>query len=150
MSYDNSLHGSDESNNIKHNRRALIFNLLYAADAHNYESSLESIAENLSICLDCNIDNDIFQEAKSIIEDKDSIDQKIRPFISSNWKPERISVITRLILRFGAWELINTDLSSAIVINEAVELAKCYAERDAYKFINGILDEFNKKYLKKT
>jgi transcription termination factor NusB len=28
-----------------------------------------------------------------------------------------------------------------IIINEAIELSKCFAEKDAYKFINGILDE---------
>jgi len=32
----------------------------------------------------------------------------------------------------------------AIVINEAIELAKCFSEDDAYKFVNGILDELVK------
>jgi N utilization substance protein B len=39
-----------------------------------------------------------------------------------------------------------TDTSPTIIINEAVELAKCFAEKDAYKFVNGILDEALKKY----
>jgi N utilization substance protein B len=39
------------------------------------------------------------------------------------------------------WELFHTDMPTSIVINEAVELAKCFSEKDAYKFVNGILDE---------
>ena len=43
------------------------------------------------------------------------------------------------------WELTNTEMHPTIVINEAVELAKCFSEKDAYRFVNGILDEFIKK-----
>jgi N utilization substance protein B len=39
------------------------------------------------------------------------------------------------------WELKKGDPAASIVINEAIELAKCFAEKDAYKFINGVLDE---------
>jgi N utilization substance protein B len=39
------------------------------------------------------------------------------------------------------WELESRTVSHSIVLNEAIELAKCFAEKDAYKFINGILDE---------
>ena len=35
----------------------------------------------------------------------------------------------------------HTDTASTVIINEAIELAKAFSEKDAYKFINGILDE---------
>ncbi len=52
---------------------------------------------------------------------------------------------TRLILRIGVWEMKYTKTDSTVVINEAVELAKCFAEGEAYKFVNGILDEWSKR-----
>ena len=36
-------------------------------------------------------------------------------------------------------------MPAKVAINEAIELAKCFAEKDAYKFVNGILDEAVKK-----
>ncbi|EPO9350444.1 transcription antitermination factor NusB, partial [Campylobacter coli] len=48
--------------------------------------------------------------------------------------------IERAILRLGAYELLFTDTPNAIVINEAIELAKELANDNSPKFINGVLD----------
>lgn len=63
----------------------------------------------------------------------------------ANWRIERIGVCTRLILRIAAWELLHTEIEPRVVINEAIELAKCFCERDAYRFVNGVLDEALKR-----
>ncbi|HML19849.1 MAG TPA: transcription antitermination factor NusB, partial [Candidatus Dependentiae bacterium] len=57
------------------------------------------------------------------------------------WRFDRLGVCTKLILRLAVWELLHADEPHNIIINEAIELAKCFSEDDAYKFINGILDE---------
>jgi N utilization substance protein B len=49
----------------------------------------------------------------------------------------------------ASWELLETDTPSTIVINEAIELAKAFSEKDAYKFINGVLDQAVKNLAKK-
>jgi N utilization substance protein B len=49
----------------------------------------------------------------------------------------------------GLWELLNTDTDPRIVMNEAIELAKCFAEDDAYRFINGLLDRAVKEGVKR-
>jgi N utilization substance protein B len=41
--------------------------------------------------------------------------------------------------------LKSTDLDVPVVINEALELAKIFAEKDGYKFVNGVLDEWAKR-----
>ena len=41
--------------------------------------------------------------------------------------------------------MLHTATPHRIIINEAIELAKCFSEKDAYKFINGILDEAVRK-----
>ncbi|EOX5888057.1 transcription antitermination factor NusB, partial [Campylobacter coli] len=53
---------------------------------------------------------------------------------------EKLGHIERAILRLGAYELLFTDTPNAIVINEAIELAKELANDNSPKFINGVLD----------
>lgn len=131
----------------KREKRSLIFHLLYAAEAFDYQVSLESVVDNFNrgFGLDIPFDSDVFLTVQSIIEKRELLDQECKPLLS-NWRFERLGMCTKLILRFALWELQETDINSTIVINEAVELAKCFAEKDAYKFVNGILDEALKKF----
>ena len=63
-----------------------------------------------------------------------------------NWRPERMAVLDRLILRMAVCELMrDVDTPPAVVINEALELARRFSTEDAVKFINGILDAIRKK-----
>ena len=48
--------------------------------------------------------------------------------------------VDRNILRIAAYELMFTDLSHAIVIDEAVNLAKEYSTAGSGRFVNGVLD----------
>jgi N utilization substance protein B len=124
-------------------QRSLTFHLLYAMDAFAYDVSLEYITQNLMRGFGYEVQprDKVFQVAGQVIAYRNSIDQEIYPLLQ-NWKFERIGVATRLILRYALWELLYTDLDVTIVINEAIELSKCFAEHDAYRFINGILDQW--------
>ena len=82
--------------------------------------------------------------AQAVIDARHELDDAIKPYLM-NWRFDRISVCAKLVLRLAFWELLNTDVAPTIVINEAIELAKCFAEADAYRFINGVLDSFVKK-----
>lgn len=131
-------------------QRSLIFHLLYAIDAFDYDVSLESIVDNIERGFNLLISRDsfVFKTANSIVENRDKIDKFLIPFIE-NWKFDRLGICTKLVLRYSAWELLYTDTDAVIVINEAIELAKSFAEKDSFKFINGILDEIAKKNLSK-
>lgn len=142
---DNSANNADiilYKNLSRREIRSLIFQLLYAAEGHEYQDSLESIAANISrgYGVEIPVDSAAFQATQAIISNRDDLDKHIMPFLH-NWRFDRIGCCTKLILRFAMWELFYTDTPESIVINEAVELAKCFSEKDAYKFINGILDE---------
>jgi len=128
-------------------QRSLIFHLLYAMDAFAYEATLEGVAENLSRGFGYIIkpEDPVFQRARAVIDAREELDQIIAPLLEK-WRLERVGLATRLILRFALWELKNTQEHSVVVINEAVELAKCFAEFEAYKFINGILDRWAKEH----
>jgi len=65
---------------------------------------------------------------------------------SERWRPERMAVVDRLILRMAACEMLRDDETPApVVINEALELARTFSTEDAVKFINGLLDGMRKK-----
>jgi transcription antitermination protein NusB len=65
---------------------------------------------------------------------------------AEHWRPERMAVLDRLILRLAACELLQQKgTPPAIIINEALELARTFSTEDAVKFINGMLDGIRKK-----
>ena len=130
--------------------RALIFYLLYAIEAFDYQESLAAIVDNFNrgFNMDIPMDSEVVHAAQEIIDQRDSLDELYTPLLS-NWRFDRIGVSTKLILRFATWELQNSDTDHRIVINEAVELAKRFAEKDAYKFVNGILDRLVKEIIAK-
>ena len=67
------------------------------------------------------------------------LDEKISAYLSEGWSLERLSKVDHAILLLSAYELLHTDLSASIAINEAVELANSYSTDKAGAFINGVL-----------
>lgn len=76
---------------------------------------------------------------EGIIKNLDDIDKNLNPYLNEN-EIEKLGHIERAILRLGAYEILFTDTPNAIVINEAIELAKELANDNSPKFINGVLD----------
>ncbi|EAH5992467.1 transcription antitermination factor NusB [Campylobacter coli] len=76
---------------------------------------------------------------EGIIKNLDDIDKNLNPYLNEN-EIEKLGHIERAILRLGAYELLFTYTPNAIVINEAIELAKELANDNSPKFINGVLD----------
>jgi len=84
--------------------------------------------------------------AIGVFENLDTIDQKISSFLSKGWRIERISRVVLAILRLSAYELmfLDDDVPSSVSINEAIELAKKYGDKDDYSFVNGVLANLNR------
>ncbi|EAI1265617.1 transcription antitermination factor NusB [Campylobacter coli] len=74
-----------------------------------------------------------------ILDNLNNIDETLNSFLNDN-QITALGHVERAILRLGAYELLFTDTPSAIVINEAIELAKELANDNSPKFINGVLD----------
>jgi transcription antitermination protein NusB len=65
---------------------------------------------------------------------------------SERWRPERMAVLDRLILRMAVCEFLrDPGTPPAVVINEALELARTFSTEESVKFINGMLDAIRKK-----
>ena len=57
-----------------------------------------------------------------------------------NWSLERMPAIDRNVLRLALYELKDRpDVPVAVVIDEAVELAKRFSTDDSGRFVNGML-----------
>ncbi len=59
---------------------------------------------------------------------------------SDNWSLECIAHLDRNILHTAVFELMFTDTPPAVVINEAIEIAKKFCSEASGKYVNGILD----------
>ncbi|MGR8934880.1 MAG: transcription antitermination factor NusB [Gammaproteobacteria bacterium] len=81
--------------------------------------------------------NELF---RGVPQQLDVIDQALSEFVD---RPvEKIDPVERAILRIGAYELLNRlDVPYRVIINESINLAKCFGAQDSHKYINGILDK---------
>jgi N utilization substance protein B len=59
---------------------------------------------------------------------------------SENWRLDRMPVVDRNILRMALYEMTKTDTPAAVVIDEALELARQFSGDESVAFINGVLD----------
>jgi N utilization substance protein B len=79
-----------------------------------------------------------------ILEHRDELDKMIQA-VSKNWRVARMSIVDRNILRLASYEMrYGPGLAPAVVINEAIEIAKRYSGPEASVFVNGILDGIRK------
>ncbi|MCG8590375.1 MAG: transcription antitermination factor NusB [Proteobacteria bacterium] len=69
----------------------------------------------------------------------DEIDAHIAAH-SQNWRLSRMAAVDRNILRLGTVELCYTDTPVAVVVDEAVELARRFGGDPSPGFVNGVLD----------
>lgn len=64
---------------------------------------------------------------------------------AEHWRLERMAAIDRNLLRLAAYELLtHPDTSPAVVIDEALEIAKRFSSADSVEFVNGVLDAVQK------
>jgi len=83
--------------------------------------------------------------ARDTVERLATIDALIAD-TAERWRPERMAVVDRLILRMAVAELVrDQETPRPVIINEALELARTFSTEDSVKFINGMLDSINRK-----
>lgn len=71
---------------------------------------------------------------------RDRIDPVLARLVAPRWSLERLAAVDRAVLRIGAYELFKVpERSQALVINEAVVLARKFGTDDSPRFVNGVL-----------
>jgi N utilization substance protein B len=67
---------------------------------------------------------------------------KVVAVSAEHWRIERMAVVDRNVLRMGVYELVyESDTPPAVVIDEAIEVAKKFGSVESGSFINGVLDD---------
>lgn len=125
--------------------REIALKVLYALDitgdsvmdiAQKYWENAEPVEESVKEFSDTIVDG--------VAGNRDDLDEIITKY-ADNWELKRMATIDRNVLRVAVYELLYMpETPPKVAINEAIELAKKYGDKDSGKFVNGILDKISK------
>ena len=65
---------------------------------------------------------------------------------SEHWRLERMAVVDRNVLRLALFELLDApDTPAAVILDEAIELAKAFGGHESGAFVNGVVDGIRRR-----
>ena len=125
--------------------REAVLALLFETEYHE-DDTPEAILTRAAEARDVDTkDRIIRKEYYAIMERLPEIDALLGRH-AKGWRTDRLSRVSRAILRLGAYEVVFAEkIPAPIAINEAVELAKKYDDPKARAFINGVLNAIKKE-----
>lgn len=129
--------------------RELTLKALYAYDISGAEA--EQVSNDIIKTSEIKPESRKFSENLfiKVVQNIKEIDRLIKQNVKS-WDFSRIASIEKNILRLGICEfLYYGDIPPAISIDEAIELAKKYGDKDSKNFVNAVLDSILKELGKK-
>jgi transcription antitermination protein NusB len=117
----------------RHQARERALTLLYEAELK--DSTPTSVLSALPMAPD--------EYTSALVETVESRGHEIDAMIGDaaiGWDLERMAVVDRNVLRLAVAELLDRpDVPTAVILNEAVELATAYSTDDSGRFVNGVL-----------
>lgn len=127
----------------RHKQRIWVLQILYGLDIRkkldleNAQKSYQNFLEEKGI-----LEDELYAEEllEGIIMEMELLDAQIYKY-AINWEISRMPAIDRNILRIAVYE-IQHEIPLKVAINEAVKIAKKYADDNSPSFINGILSKF--------
>jgi N utilization substance protein B len=76
---------------------------------------------------------------EGVVKHRDRIDELLTTY-SQGWSLDRMPAVDRAVLRLGTFELLwLDDVPDAVVVDQAVELARSLSTDDSPGFVNGVL-----------
>jgi len=93
-----------------------------------------------------NAPRDVFLEelVRGTVEKAAEIDALISSH-AEHWRLERMPAVDRNILRLAIYEMRHTETPAAVVIDEALELARRFSTEESVQFVNGVLDAVHRE-----
>lgn len=127
----------------RHKQRIWVLQILYGLDIRkkldleNAQKSYSKFIEEQGV-----INDELYAEdlLYGIITELEILDTQINEY-AIDWTVKRMPAVDRNILRIAIYEIQN-DIPPGVAINEAVKIAKKFAEDSSPSFINGILAKF--------
>ncbi|MGE5453686.1 MAG: transcription antitermination factor NusB [Methylocystaceae bacterium] len=81
---------------------------------------------------------------KVVIDKLAQADELVSRYLKE-WKLERVAAMDRAVLRVGTAEMLGGQLPPAVVINQAIDLAKKYGDEKSAPFVNAVLDNIREE-----
>ena len=135
----NSPRKTKVGDDIRSTARERAVHFLYEAESREIEVDKILAAQVLSV------DDLVVSLAKGTESRRKETDELISEF-SHTWTIQRMPAIDRNVLRLAIYELLERhDVPVAVVINEAVELAKRFSTEESGRYVNGVLSAISKR-----
>lgn len=127
----------------QHQKRVITIEILYQyfLDQQNKEALEQSIEQEEKANT---LPSEVIKQIKDIMWYQEQLISAIQKNLKINWNFTSLKPIEKAILLLASYEILYTTTQKAIIINEAIILAKHYCDNNAYKYINGVLDKINK------
>lgn len=125
--------------------RELALQLLYQYELTGAEP--EEMERHSESYQHANDDVQAFADAllRGVLSDLGSIDEALSRQ-TAHWRLERLAAVDRNILRIAIYELMAMqETPAAVIIDEAIEVAKKFGAEESARFVNGVLDGYVKK-----
>ena len=128
----------------RHKARQRALQILYQWDMrkHPVSESIEGFYSSLAREEgDPQLPRDAFMEflVRGTVEKSGQIDELIQKH-AEHWRLDRMPIVDRNVLRLAIYEMLNTETPRAVLIDEALELARQFAGEESVHFVNGVLD----------
>ena len=133
----------------RHRSRQRALQVLYQADVakHSVDQAIEALYGSLFSAISKQTpEPDEFMEdlARGTAARMEELDSLIARQ-SAHWRIERMSIVDRNILRLALYEMKYSSMHAAVVIDEALELARRFSGDESVSFVNGVLDALRKE-----
>ena len=128
----------------RHEIRELAVQSLFSIDTTkaDADAAIKSTLE-LSDLSDIEVPDYLNFLVAGTLEKESELDTEISKQLKDKWTVARLSRIDRAILRMGLFEMQNSlEVPKKVAINEAIELAGEFGDKDSKSFVNGILSNF--------
>lgn len=128
----------------RHRARQRALQILFQWDSrkHPVNESIEGFYHSLGREDDeARVPRDAFMESlvRGTVENAPFIDTIIQKH-AEHWRLERMPIVDRNVLRLAVYEMLKTDTPPAVLIDEAIELARQFSTEESVHFVNGVLD----------
>ena len=81
---------------------------------------------------------------RGTVEHVAEVDEQITKH-AEHWRMERMPAVDRNILRLAVYEMARVGTPAAVVIDEALELARKFSNEESVQFVNGVLDAVHRE-----
>jgi transcription antitermination protein NusB len=123
----------------RHISRIAVMQVLFERESHAACDPAKSLQRNAAELGD--IDEKFAEVLLAGVMDKEGDVISAVETHAPQWPLDRMDPISRCILKIGAYELLfANDAPSAVVMNEAIEIAKEFGSEESGKFVNGVLN----------